>query len=326
VTLQALLDEASRSERQRTNRLHAILLVAGIAAVLAAATFMIWGMVGVAVTFAVVAGIVLLSPRVPPETIMRLYRATPLAPSHAGPLDAVLSVLAARADLPRAPSLYVIPSMALNAFATGTRERSAIGVTEGLLRRLTMREIAEVMAHEISHVRNGDLRVMGLADVMSRFVQSLSYVAVLLAFLNLLALMGGEEGVPWIAILLLYLAPAVAGLLQLALSRSREFHADHEGAMFTGDPLGLASALRRLESYTGTLWEEMTLPVPARRIPVPSVLRTHPETEERIERLIALKDEITGPPLAVGDGPMISLVGLGPGQMRPRYRWPGLWY
>jgi heat shock protein HtpX len=167
---------------------------------------------------------------------------------------------------------------------------------------------------------------MGLADVMSRFVQSLSYVAVLLAVINLTAQMGGEEGMPWIAILLLYLAPAITGLLQLALSRTRELDADQEGAMLTGDPLGLASALRRIETYTGRVWEEMMLPVPARRIPFPSVLRSHPETEERVRRLLAMEGQMKSPPIAVGDGPMISLVGLGPGEMRPRYRFPGLWY
>lgn len=326
MAMHPLLDETTRRDHQRTNLTHSAIIVGGIAAVLAVATLMIWGPFGVVVAFATIGGIVLLAPRVPPETVMRLYRATPLPASHAGPLDHILATLAARAQLPRPPALYVIPSMALNAFATGTPERSAIGVTEGLLRRLTMREIAGVMAHEMSHIRNGDLRVMGLADVMSRFVQSLSYVAVLLAVINLTAQMGGEEGMPWIAILLLYLAPAITGLLQLALSRTRELDADQEGAMLTGDPLGLASALRRIETYTGRVWEEMMLPVPARRIPFPSVLRSHPETEERVRRLLAMEGQMKSPPITVGDGPMISLVGLGPGEMRPRYRFPGLWY
>lgn len=319
-------DETMRAERSRTNLLHAAALIGGIGIVLAAVTWMIWGVPGVAGSFLLIGAIVALSPRVPPETVMRLYRAQPLAPGHAGPLDRVVSTLAERAALPTPPALYIVPSLTLNAFATGTPDRSAIAITEGLLRKLTMREIAAVVGHEISHIRNGDLWVMGLADVMSRFVQSLSYAAVLLAIVNFIAQMGGEEGIPWIAILLLYLAPAIASLFQLALSRSREFDADHEGALLTGDPLGLASALRRLDRYTGRVWEDVMMPVPARRIPFPSVLRSHPSTEERVRRLLALEGQMPGPPLAVGDGPMISLVGLGPGQMRPRYRFPGLWY
>ncbi len=319
-------DGTMRAERSRTNLLHAAALIGGIGIVLAAVTWMIWGVPGVAGSFLLIGAIVALSPRVPPETVMRLYRAQPLAPGHAGPLDRVVSTLAERAALPTPPALYIVPSLTLNAFATGTPDRSAIAITEGLLRKLTMREIAAVVGHEISHIRNGDLWVMGLADVMSRFVQSLSYAAVLLAIVNFIAQMGGEEGIPWIAILLLYLAPAIASLFQLALSRSREFDADHEGALLTGDPLGLASALRRLDRYTGRVWEDVMMPVPARRIPFPSVLRSHPSTEERVRRLLALEGQMPGPPLAVGDGPMISLVGLGPGQMRPRYRFPGLWY
>lgn len=319
-------DDMLRRERQRANMLQALLLVGGIGGVLAVVTWMIWGSFAVLITFGLVAVMVVMAPRVPPEAVMRLYRARPLPASHAGPLNNVLASLAERGGLPRAPTLYIVPSLTLNAFATGTPERAAVAITEGLLRKLTMREIAAVLGHELSHVRNGDLWVMGLADVMSRFVQSLSYVAVLLAVVNLLAQMSGEEGVPWIAILLLYLAPAATNLLQLALSRRREFDADHEGALLTGDPLGLASALRRLEPYTGRVWEDVMLPVPARRIPFPSVLRSHPSTEERVKRLLALEGKLHTAPIRVGDGPMITLVGLGPGEMRPRYRFPGLWY
>ena len=319
-------EDTLRRERRHANMLQALLLVGGIGGVLAVVTWMIWGGIGVFVTFQFVAVVVVLAPRVPPEAVMKLYRAKPLPASHAGPLDAVVATLAERAGLPRRPALYIVPSLTLNAFATGTPERSAVAVTEGLLRKLTMREIAAVLGHEISHVRNGDLWVMGLADVMSRFVHSLSYVAVMLAVINFLAQMGGEEGIPWIAILLLYLAPAATNLLQLALSRRREFDADHEGALLTGDPLGLASALRRLETYTGRVWEDVMMPVPARRIPFPSVLRSHPSTDERVSRLLALEGQLKSAPIAVGDGPMISLVGLGPGEMRPRYRFPGVWF
>ena len=110
-----------------------------------------------------------------------------------------------------------------------------------------MREIIGVVGHEMSHIRNNDLSVMTLADTMTRFVQMLSYAALVLVGLNLIGLLGDEPPFSWWAILLLYLAPAITSVLQLALSRTREFDADLEGAMLTGDPLGLASALRRLD-------------------------------------------------------------------------------
>lgn len=226
--------------------------------------------------------------------------------------------------------LYVIPSMTLNAFAAGSRGHSAIAVTEGLLRRLTLSETAGVLAHEISHIRNNDLLVMGLADVITRVLQLMSYAALGLAVFNVFALARGEDTVSWWAVLFLYLAPALSSLLQLGLSRAREFEADRSAVSLTGDPAALAAALRRLETYTGHFWEDLMFPVPGRRVPHPSLLRSHPETEDRIDRLMALDSSQPGAaphaPLVIVEQPMMSLVGYGPGDMRPRYRWPGLWF
>ena len=121
-----------------------------------------------------------LGPRLRPETAMRLFRARQLGPGQGGQLPMIVDKLADRAGLPRPPELYVIPSSTLNSFATGTPDRSAIAVTEGLLRRMTMREIIGVVGHEMSHIRNNDLSVMTLADTMTRFVQMLSYAALVL--------------------------------------------------------------------------------------------------------------------------------------------------
>ena len=241
-------------------------------------------------------------------------------------LTAIVQELATRAELPRVPRLYVIPSTTLNAFATGHANNPAIAVTEGLLRQLTLRETAGVLAHEISHIRNNDLWVMGLADIMSRFTQSMSYVAVFLAILNIPGSLLGEPPVSWWAILLLYVAPALASLLQLGLSRTREFDADIEGAMLTGDPMGLASALRRFDETTGRFWEDLMMPVPTRRIPIPSVLRTHPDTQERVARLVSLQQRPERAPMVIVEEPMVSMVGWGPIEMRPRYRFPGVWF
>src|SRR5690606_19051523 len=134
---------------------------------------------------------------------------------------------------PRRPRLYVIPSATLNAFATGTPDNASIAVTAGLLRTLNLRELAGVLAHEVSHIRNNDLWVMGLADAMSRFTQALSTLAMMLAMFSFVGMLAGVIFVSWWAILVLYLAPLVSSLLQLGLSRAREYDADLEGAMLT---------------------------------------------------------------------------------------------
>ena len=183
-----------------------------------------------------------------------------------------------------------------------------------------------MLAHEISHIRNNDLAVMGLADVMTRFTQVLSYLALFLAIFNLPGLLLGDSDISLTALLLLYLAPTIGSLLQLGLSRTREYDADLEGAQLTGDPRGLASALDKLERYQGSFWEDLMFPVPGRRIPQPSLLRSHPPTEERVARLLALESRDMPPPIEVVEEPMVSLAGLGPGSMRPRYRFPGVWF
>jgi heat shock protein HtpX len=216
----------------------------------------------------------------------------------------------------------VIPSPTLNAFAVGTPSHYSLGVTEGLLRRLDVRELAGVLAHEITHVRNNDIWVMSLADILSRFTRSLSFFAVFLFFVSVPAAFVSGKPMPWLAIGILYFAPTLSSLLQLALSRSREYDADLGGASLTGDPEALASALSKLERYQGRLWEDIFMP--GRRIPLPSVLRTHPQTSERIARLMALKRPAAKPlmfPSAYGNP-----AGLAPLPPSPRFHWTGYWF
>lgn len=320
------LDEMAFREHSRRNRLHSILLIAGISSVVAIGCLLIWGGPGlliaaVAMGFFAIGGL-----RVSPHAVMRMYRAVPVDPRGGGQLVRLVEELAARAKLPATPRIYVVPSLMLNAFAAGRPDNAALAVTEGLLRRLSMREIAGVLAHEISHIRNNDLWVLGIADAMSRLTQALAYCALFLAVTNLVGMFYGEQLVSWWAVLVLYLAPTCASLLQLALSRSREYDADLEAAALTGDPRGLASALRRLERHVGTFWEDLTFPVPGRRVPQPSLLRSHPTTDDRVARLLQLEPHPSMPAIQVVEEPMVSLVGLGPIGMRPRYRFPGLWY
>jgi heat shock protein HtpX len=124
--------------------------------------------------------------------------------------------------------------------------------------------------------------------MVSRFTSFMSTVGIFSLILNVGSLFGGSgEAVPWLAVLVLIAAPSVGGLLQLALSRTREFDADLGAATLTGDPDGLASALTRLEKVQGRLWESVVLP--GGRTPNPSVLRTHPLTADRVRRLMELK-------------------------------------
>ena len=319
------LDADRLNEHRYRNLAHSVFLVSGISLLLAISAWLIAGAAGALIALGSVALIATLGARVRPETVMRLYRGRPVDPRHGAQLMRLMQILAERAELRQCPTLYVVPSSTLNAFASGTPDRAAIAITEGLLRRLSLREVAGVLAHEMSHIRNNDLFVMGLADAMTRSTQLFAYVAVGLALINIPALLLGLGSFSWVAIALLYLAPAVSSLLQLGLSRTREFDADLEAAGLTGDPVGLAAALRSLERSEGRIWEDLLLP-PIRRVPFPSLLRSHPETSERIARLTDLSRHPLAHHIALNEEPMISLVGLGPAEMAPRHRWPGLWY
>lgn len=330
----SFLDAAGLGGRALTsasdpNFRHAALLFSGFFVLVAVPAVLLWGIAGILAAGGLVALTVALAPRLPPETVMRLYRATRIPPDDSQ-LSSLVDILAYRADLPQRPDLYVIPSATLNAFAVGSRVHSAVAVTEGLLRRLSLAETAGVLAHEMAHIRNGDLAVMGIADVITRVLQLMSYAALGLALFNVLAFVRGDDMISWWAVLAVYLAPALSSLMQLGLSRAREFEADRTAVALTGDAEALASALRGLETHTGHFWEDLMFPVPARRVPLPSLLRSHPETEARIRRLAA-PDASSAPParhdrLIIVEQPMFSLVGYGPGDMRPRYRWPGLWF
>ncbi len=320
------LDDNALRRHKLQNTLHTVLLLAGMGGLLALSSWFVMGPQGAGWAAVMLGLLLVLVPRVPPEVLMRAYRARRVRPGTGGQLDAIVAELSTRAHLPATPALYVIPSMTLNAFATGRPEHATIAVTEGLLRRLTLREIVGVLAHEMSHIRNNDLWVMGLADGFTRLAQAMSYFGVFLAALNLMAALQGEQHTSWWGVGLMYFAPALTSLLQLGLSRTREYDADLEGAQLTGDPLGLASALRRLDHHTGRFWEDLMMPVPGRRVAYPSLLRSHPSTESRVDRLVALSGKPMAEPIVVVEEPMISLVGFGPIQMRPRHRFPGYWF
>lgn len=239
------------------NRLQTVLLVLTLLGIVAVAGSLLLGDGGLWLALAAAGFTLLLEPAAASGLTLRLYGARPLHPDEAPDLWAVLRELAARAGLPTVPVPHYVPSGVVNAFATGSKHHAAIALTDGLLRSLTPRELTGVLGHEIAHIANEDLRVMGLADSISRLT-------------HLLAL-----------------------LAQLGLSRVREFDADRLAAELTGDPHGLASALAKIERVSRS-WRAWLLPGWGN--PEPSWLRTHPATAERIERLLELAPPPAMPP------------------------------
>jgi heat shock protein HtpX len=328
------LNEQEQRRHKRRNRAQSLLLLGGMVALLSACGWVLGGPQGV--FWALIAGglSLLFSPRLSPKLVLRLYRARPLHPTELPTVYQVLTCVCKRAGLGQVPALYYVPSRMLNAFSVGQSQEATIALTDGLLRHLTMRELAGVIAHEVSHVRNRDLWIMGLADAIGRLTSVMSFFGMILLVINLpLLLVGEAEGVPWLLIPLLILAPTIGSMLQLALSRTREFEADLDAAGITGDPRGLASALAKLQRFQGGLLE--TLFLPGRRLPDPSLLRTHPSTEERIRRLLSLerRPDTLGRELERigGSAPAISAArrpaSIWPPPPRPpRWHVSGLWH
>lgn len=269
------------------NRLQSLLLLIAMGGFLALVGWLLWGMDGVIWLLLLAAVLLLLSPMATPQLIMRMYRAVRLHPRQTPALFSALTELARRADLPAVPALYYVPSRMVNAFAVGTRNHAAIAVTDGLLRTLDIREAVSVLAHEVSHIKSNDLRVMGIADLFSRLTSILSLFGQIFLLLNLPLILLTDLSINWFAILILVFAPSLSALAQLGLSRTREYDADLNAAHLTGDPEGLARALVKIERQQGYFLERIFMP--GRRIPEPSLLRTHPPTGERVRRLMQLK-------------------------------------
>lgn len=295
-----------------------------IGAMLALSFFLLWSWPGAIVAAVSVAALYACAPFVPPELLLKLYRAEPLDLRHGLPFFQMTDALTHRAGLSEMPKLFVIPSLTVSAFSAGRPERAAIALTEGLLRRLSLAETGVVLAHEISHIRNGDLKAMTQADVLSRVTQLMWMGSLVLLALRLPDYLAGQSRMPWLAIVLLFVAPAVSSLVQLAVSRKREFDADLDAVRLTGNHRCVAAAIANLETYHGSFAEDVLLP--SRRIPLPSVLRAHPRTGARLARLERVEAMPQHPPLAVEEAPMVTMVGRGPGSLRPRYRLTGLWF
>lgn len=268
------------------NALQSLLLLAAMALLFGLLGWRVIGPSGVFMAAIAIAIALFLNPSLSPSLVLRLHRAQPLAYHDAPGLYRMVEILARRAELPVMPRLFYVRDPSLNAFATGSPSNSAIALTDGILRQLPPRELNAVMAHEISHIRNRDIWVMALTAMFGQMTAILSLTGQFLLLLNLPLLLFTDMHIDWFTILLLIFAPILSHMIQLALSRVREYDADLEGAGLSRDPEGLARALIRIERSQESLLQRLLFP--GRQLPIPSMLRTHPPTEERIRRLLNL--------------------------------------
>lgn len=227
------------------------------------------------------------------KVVLRMYRAREVSPQEGHEIYQIVAQIAQRAGLPM-PKVYVIPEESPNAFATGRNpEHAVVAVTEGLLKLMNREELEGVLSHEMAHVRNRDILIGSIAATLAGAVMILASMARWTAFLG-----GGsrdEEGGGLGAVGLLVmsiLAPIAALLIQMAVSRSREYQADATGAGFAGQPQGLARALEKLGAYSRRLpmqaspnTAHMFIVNPLRAGNLMHLFSTHPPLEERIARL-----------------------------------------
>lgn len=313
-----MLDSRAERHQRVRNAVQSTLLLCCLVVAVGTPGWLLFGPAGLLWLLGLAVVVLLVRPRVPARTVLSVYGAQPLPYAAAPDLHEMLRELSARAGLPVVPALYYVASPVPNCFGLGPRRDPVLAVTDGLLRRLTRREFAGVLAHEIGHVRAGDTAVMTLSDTISRLAQGLSWLGLLGVLIALpLSFRGDWRLLPLAA--LLVVLPVIVSLVQLALSRSREFEADLAAAHLTGDPEGLAAALEVLESSTGRLWERILVArAPAQD---PLLLRTHPTTAERTRRLRQLE-----PPQArlLAVGRATPPAGYPAAEEPPRLRFPGI--
>jgi len=240
------------------------------------------------------------------KIVLKMYKAQEVTPSESPELHQIVSRLAQRANIPM-PRIYIIPGDSPNAFATGRNpEHAVVAVTEGLLKLMNRDELEGVLAHELAHVKNRDILIGSIAATMAGAIMILANMARWSAFLgggSSSDNQGGGRGLGGIGLIAMsILAPLAAMLIQMAISRSREYHADASGAEFAGHPNGLANALKKLGTYTKRLpmqaspqTAHMFIVNPLSGRSLMSLFSTHPPLEERIERL-------TGTPLSINEG------------------------
>lgn len=232
------------------------------------------------------------------KMMLRMYNAHEVDASVAPEFYGMVAELAQRAGMPM-PRVYIIDEEQPNAFATGRDpQHAAVAATTGILRLLDYRELRGVMAHELAHVRNRDTLISTISATVAGAISALANMAM---FASIFSSNRDEEGGanPIVMLLVSILAPIAASLIQMAISRTREFGADRIGSEISGDPLALAAALRKIEYYAQgrylpaaeahpeTAQMMIINPLSGQRS-MSDLFRTHPRTEERINRLEAM--------------------------------------
>ncbi|MCI0711659.1 MAG: M48 family metalloprotease [Chloroflexi bacterium] len=228
------------------------------------------------------------------QIAIQASRAMPISEGRAPQLHTIIENLAQRADIPK-PDVYIVPSEIPNAFATGRTPGAAkVAVTQGIVDMLDQDELAGVLAHEISHVDNWDITTSSVAAALAG---ALTFLARSAQYSAVSPRTNRRSRVPGGIVLLAVLAPIAAAIIQFAISRTREFAADEEGARILGDPNPLADALQKMERYSAEVQDtpslhshpamaHMWIIAPAVDLgSLSSLFRTHPPTEERIRRL-----------------------------------------
>ncbi len=224
------------------------------------------------------------------KAVLRMYNAQELDAQSGHDFYNMVRELSQRAGLPM-PRVYIVDEPQPNAFATGRNpEHAAVAATTGILRMLTARELRGVMAHELAHVKNRDTLISTISATVAGAISALAQFGMYFG--------GGDRERPnmIVQLIIMFLAPIAAMLIQMAISRAREFGADRGGAEISGDPEALASALRKIEAHArGTPMDaaemhpetaQMMIINPLSGGDLQGLFRTHPATEERVQRLL----------------------------------------
>jgi len=273
------------------NWLKTTLLMAAIVALFGAVGMLLGGAVGMLIALLLGGAMNLWAYWNSDKMVLRMYNAQEVGPTDAPEFYNMVAELAQRADLPM-PRVYLIDETQPNAFATGRNpEHAAVAATTGILRMLSARELRGVMAHELAHVKNRDILTSTISATVAGAISALAQFGMFF---------GGDRERPnfVVQLVIMILAPLAASLIQMAISRAREFGADRGGAEISGDPEALAAALRKIEAYargtplhTADLHPEtaqMMIINPLSGGDLAGLFRTHPATEQRVARLLEL--------------------------------------